>query len=122
MHNTQFMDHIKCAKDIVGERYYVGLGKLHSVREVEDLFEIVVHIIHDNKDVAKICCGFNVQQSDREYVFGYEAEMSHQLKFCDESLTGIFMSKNVGLLFDSHYLIVTLLSSFYNLAETTTSN
>lgn len=114
------MDHIKCAKDVVGERYYVGLGKLHSVREIQDLFEIVVYVIHDYEDGAKVCRGLNVQQSDRKDVFRDQAEMPHQLKFCDESLTGIFMRKNVGLLLDSHYLIITLLSSFYDLSESST--
>lgn len=54
------MDHIKCAKDVVGERYYVGLGKLHSVREIQDLFEIIVDVIHDYEDGAKVCRGLNV--------------------------------------------------------------
>ena len=48
--------------------------------------------------------------------------MPHELNFRDESLGRVLMSENVGLSFNSHYLIVTLLFSLNDLAVTSLSD
>ena len=52
MNDIKFMNQIKSAQDVVGERYYVGLCELHLVGDVQNLFEVVIFIIHDDKDGA----------------------------------------------------------------------
>ena len=48
------MDQVEGAQDIIGERYNVGLSKLHLAGDVQNLFEVVFFIIHDHKDGAQV--------------------------------------------------------------------
>ena len=48
------MDQVEGAQNIIGERYNVGLCKLHLAGDVQDLFEVVFFIIHHHKDGAQV--------------------------------------------------------------------